>query len=116
MRGAPRVRARLGDNPLTIFQQRWRKDDEALRNSLLDGLDDLHADGLLTKATIPEPGELMGPPPRVVLLVCPSCGLGVAESRVRDGYTERLECPKCHQWIKQETYLPKYARRGYPFR
>ena len=106
--------ALLRNEPLTIFKQRWRKDDEALRNALLNHLDDLRYDGMITRPTFKPPGEVFGKPPSHVLVVCPTCGVGAAESKVIDGWTAPHECPTCHHWIPAETYLPKYARRRHP--
>ena len=72
----------------------------------LNHLDDLYYDGMLPRARIRTPEEIYGPPPKHVLMVCPSCGIGVAESRVRDGATELQECPKCHAWIPVESNQP----------
>jgi len=88
-----------GGSPLTIFKQKWKKDTESLRNMYLNHLDDLVYDGMITRARIRTPEEIFGAPPKHVLMVCPSCGVGVAESRVRNGMTESHECPKCHRWI-----------------
>lgn len=72
----------------------------------LNHLDDIYYAGLAPRARIRTPEEIYGPPPKHVLMVCPSCGVGVAESRVRDGQTELHECPKCHRWIPSQSNRP----------
>ena len=96
-----------GDDPLTIYKQKWKKDTEKVRNMYLNHLDDLRYDGMITRARIRTPEEIFGAPPTHVLVVCPSCGIGAAESRVKNSITEQLECPKCHQWIPRETNKPQ---------
>ena len=87
------------DKVPTIFKLRWKKDTERTRNALLDHLDDLRYADLITRATMRTPGEVFSEPPKHVLVVCPTCG-------VRDHWTQRHECPKCHQWIPAQTNLP----------